>query len=364
MSIRNRGGKWHFRFKLDGREYAETTGLAATKSNMIKAQQLEIEYRQALLEGRRPSHRISVREFNDAATEFVEWTKVEYREHPNSSKRIATSFASVKEFFGREPVSLIDEARVESYKTWRVKEHKVRDITVRHDLHALSTFFHYAIKQRWTRDNPIRGVSMPSDADAVRMHILTTKEEKTYFIRAAKYQDLYDAGRLLLNQGMRPDELTGLLKTDVDLERGQIRIQRGKSAAARRILDLTAESRSILARRMTGNSPWIFPSKRKPGQHITRLNSAHDRLCAIALKSGIAINWVIYDFRHTFATRMAQAGVDLATLAAILGHNSIRIVQKYVHPTAEHKRAAMARYELAIKTAENKKIARRPAKSN
>lgn len=364
MSIRNRGGKWHFRFKLDGREYAETTGLAATKSNMIKAQQLEIEYRQALLEGRRPSHRISVREFNDAATEFVEWTKVEYREHPNSSKRIATSFASVKEFFGREPVSLIDEARVESYKTWRVKEHKVRDITVRHDLHALSTFFHYAIKQRWTRDNPIRGVSMPSDADAVRMHILTTKEEKTYFIRAAKYQDLYDAGRLLLNQGMRPDELTGLLKTDADLERGQIRIQRGKSAAARRILDLTAESRSILARRMAGKSPWLFPSKRKPGQHIRRLNSAHDRLCAIALKSGIAINWVIYDFRHTFATRMAQAGVDLATLAAILGHNSIRIVQKYVHPTAEHKRAAMARYELAIKTAENKKIARRPAKSN
>jgi hypothetical protein len=54
---------------------------------------------------------------------------------------IATSFASIKEFFGREPVSLIDEARVECYKTWRVKEHKVRDITLRHDLHALSKFF-------------------------------------------------------------------------------------------------------------------------------------------------------------------------------------------------------------------------------
>ena len=362
MSIRNRGGKWHFRFKLDGREYAETTGLAATKSNMIKAQQLEIEYRQALLEGRRPSHRISVREFNDAATEFVEWTKVEYREHPNSSKRIATSFASVKEFFGREPVSLIDEARVESYKTWRVKEHKVRDITVRHDLHALSTFFHYAIKQRWTRDNPIRGVSMPSDADAVRMHILTTKEEKTYFIRAAKYQDLYDAGRLLLNQGMRPDELTGLLKTDVDLERGQIRIQRGKSAAARRILDLTAESRSILARRMTGKSPWIFPSKRKPGQHITRLNSAHDRLCAIALSTGWrSIGSDIMIFRHTFATRMAQAGVDLATLAAILGHNSIRWFQNTCIRQAERQAGCNGTLRIGNKVSgRTEKIARRP----
>lgn len=41
---------------------------------------------------------------------------------------------------------------------------------------------------------------------------------------------------------------------------------------------------------------------------------------------------------------MAQAGVDLATLAAILGHNSIRIIERYVHPTAEHQREAMMKY--------------------
>ncbi|PYX85451.1 MAG: hypothetical protein DMG70_03615 [Acidobacteria bacterium] len=41
---------------------------------------------------------------------------------------------------------------------------------------------------------------------------------------------------------------------------------------------------------------------------------------------------------------MAEAGIDLATLAAILGHGSIRIVQRYVHPTADHKRVAMLKY--------------------
>jgi site-specific recombinase XerD len=45
---------------------------------------------------------------------------------------------------------------------------------------------------------------------------------------------------------------------------------------------------------------------------------------------------------------MAQAGVDFATLAAILGHSSLRVVQKYVHPTADHKRRAMQTYEQGL----------------
>jgi len=52
--------------------------------------------------------------------------------------------------------------------------------------------------------------------------------------------------------------------------------------------------------------------------------------------------------------RLAQAGVDLATVAAILGHNSIRIVQRYVHPTAEHQRAAMARYDAALQATDRR----------
>jgi site-specific recombinase XerD len=345
MTLRNRGGIWHYRFKLDGKEYSGTTDLAATKQNVTKALGVEAEHRSALREGRQSTRRILVREFNDAADEFLEWVEVEHREHPNSYRRIATSFASAKRFFGRQPVSMIDEVRVEAYKTWRVREHKVRDITLRHDLHALSKFFRFATKQRWARENPVRNVTVPPEGDAIRIHVITAEEEKQYFQRAAKHSDLHDLGRLMLNQGMRPEEVTRLRKDDVELDRSQFHIRKGKSSAARRTLDLTSESRNILTRRMSGSSPWIFPSGRKPGEHITRLNGAHDRLCEEAKKAGIALGFVIYDFRHTFATRMAQAGIDLATLAAILGHSSIRIVQRYVHPTAEHKRAAMLRYD-------------------
>jgi integrase len=48
---------------------------------------------------------------------------------------------------------------------------------------------------------------------------------------------------------------------------------------------------------------------------ITRVNNVHDRLCEKALADGVALDFVLYDLRHTFATRMAQEGIDLATLA-------------------------------------------------
>jgi integrase len=138
----------------------------------------------------------------------------------------------------------------------------------------------------------------------------------------------------------------------VEVERGLFHVRKGKTPAARRTLNLTAESRLILARRITGLSRWLFPSPRRPAgplqpgrieyidRHIARLNNAHDDVCA---ETGLT--FVLYDFRHTFATRMAEAGCDLATLAAILGHSSLRQVFKYVHPTAEHQRAAMLKYE-------------------
>src|SRR5208282_1124987 len=348
MALRKRYGRWSYRFKVDGKEYSGTTDLAATTQNESRAREIEAEHRLALVEGRRPTRRIVVREFCDAADSFLQWAEIEYRAHPNSYKRIKTSFASAKLFFLREPVSLLNEQRIEAYKVHRISEHEVRDITLRHDLHALSTFFGYAIKQRWARENPIRNVSIPSDEDATRIYVISPKEEKHYFKLAAKSQDLWDLGRLMLNQGMRPEEVVALARTDIDLAAGQLHVGKGKTKAARRTLDLTSESRNILARRLQRDSKWVFPSPKKPGRHISRMNSAHDRLCEKSEEGGTIIPFVIYDLRHTFATRMAQAGVDLATLAAILGHNSLRIVQKYVHPTAEHKRRAMQTYERSL----------------
>ena len=146
---------------------------------------------------------------------------------------------------------------------------------------------------------------------------------------------------------MRPDEMLSLPKEDVDLQRGQMEIKFGKSKASRRTLDLTAGSMRILARRCQNPSKWVFPSPVISGAHILRLNGAHDAVCA-GSDTRPPLYFVLYDWRHTFATRMAQAKVDLPTLAAILGQGSLRVVQRYVHPIAGHKRLAMLTFEQAL----------------
>jgi integrase len=70
---------------------------------------------------------------------------------------------------------------------------------------------------------------------------------------------------------------------------------------------------------------------------IVKVNAAH----TAAVKRSKVTRFRLYDLRHTWATRMAMAGVDLVTLAAMLGHSKINMVMRYAHPTQEHQLAAM-----------------------
>jgi len=91
---------------------------------------------------------------------------------------------------------------------------------------------------------------------------------------------------------------------------------------------------------------FVFPG-RATDQPIIKVNRAHvgtlaliNRIRSEANESPIpALR--LYDLRHTWATRGAMAGIDLVTLAAMLGHSRIQMVLRYAHPTEEHHFAAM-----------------------
>lgn len=83
---------------------------------------------------------------------------------------------------------------------------------------------------------------------------------------------------------------------------------------------------------------------------MTRIRTRWDNLLPIseqtymhtaALERSKVARFRLYDLRDTWATRIAMAGVDLVTLAAMLGHSRIQMVLRYAHPTEEHQFAAM-----------------------
>jgi integrase len=176
------------------------------------------------------------------------------------------------------------------------------------------------------------------------MHVVTPEEEALYFAEAAKNQNLYDLTRLMLLQGCRPEEILSMRPDDVDFERNVMRVS-GKSRAGRRELEMTSEAAIILRRRVEKADKWLFPSPRKSGRHIVKLNGAHIQACIEA-----RVSFVPYDLRHTFATRqLTEVGTDLGTVADLLGHSGLRVVAKYIHPRAKSKSEAMKRYDKMLR---------------
>lgn len=356
MPIRNRNGKLEWRFWVNGHEFSQLPNLVDTKRNRIKVQRMEAEARRLVLEGRAVELRLEVRPFTSAADTFIEWAKGEYREHPDSWKRLRASMTSLKAQFGKRPLGSIRAGEIQDYKSVRRAVHGVREVTLRHDLLALSVLFQYGMQHNWCKGNPVREVDIPSDVEAIRMHVLTMDEERRYFAAidalitekrakgrnyiAERLQDMRDLSVLMLNQGCRPEELRKMEQSAVDLSGGFFAIRRGKSAAAKRSLRLTAASRDILARRLSTANRWLFPSPKAPGKHI----GAHQRLHLAALKRS-GLNFVPYDLRHTAATRWAESGVDIVTIGVWLGHRDLRTLQKYLHPSRDHLHAQAERSE-------------------
>jgi len=98
-----------------------------------------------------------------------------------------------------------------------------------------------------------------------------------------------------------------------------------------------------LKRLAKAKGQYLFPGGRKTDEEgnpvdtpIVKVNGAH----TAAVKRAKVKAFRLYDLRHSWATRAAQAGVDLVTLAAMLGHSKISMVLRYAHPTEEHQFAA------------------------
>ena len=340
MPLENRNGKWHLRYQVQGKKVHVSTGLKATERNRKKAEALEVAGHEALsLERRFNIRQRENKSFTDAAVEFQSWLKAEHSAAPNTFEAYHAGLNHCRRFFEDRIVSSLDSGDVEQFKEARSKVAK--PVTVTMSLLVLSKFFTYCKKRRWCSDNPAADVSWPSARDSRRMRVLTYEEEKKYLMAVGGDQELRDFVMIILNHGLRPNEILALRKEDVRLDLGRFVIQQGKTASARRTVGLAPETLPIFERRMKNASGWVFPRPNDASQHI-RLETLEARHRTLRKRTGI--DFIVYDCRHTFATRMLESGASAVIVAKLLGHVDLATVHKYLHPADSMMTDAMKAY--------------------
>jgi integrase len=173
------------------------------------------------------------------------------------------------------------------------------------------------------------------------MRVVSFEEEIKYLAKAS--EPLKDIAQIILDTGLRPDEVFRIRVENLDFTARTIFNPFGKTKAARRKVTMTEDICAMLKERVRdAKGPFIFPAKANSERPIGSVRKAHD---AAVEKAGIKEHFRLYDLRHTFATRAVAAGVDLPTLSAILGHTSIQMTMRYVHPAEEQKKIAAGKLE-------------------
>jgi integrase/recombinase XerD len=134
--------------------------------------------------------------------------------------------------------------------------------------------------------------------------------------------------------GLRLSELTHLQVRDIDSSRMVIHVRQGKGAKDRLVplsLRLLEELRAYW--RLCRPRTWLFPGP-KPQRPITGSNMQR-RFTRLVKQVGLSKHCSLHTLRHSYATHLLEAGVDLLTLKALLGHNSLQTTARYLHVSTQ-----------------------------
>lgn len=236
----------------------------------------------------------------------------------------------------QKPINRVTELEIQGFKELRLSQ-KQAISTINGDIRTLRKALKFADKCGLARYG---GVSELPGAQG-RIFVVSAELEKQY-LDAADYP-LKQIAILMLDLGLRPEECVALRKTDVRDD--AVTVKEGKTVNARRSLPQTTRTREIfeLLTALHPDSEWIF--KGHEGKHMVS-RSVSNMHTPFRDKHEWPEEFVLYSFRHTFATRLAEAcNGDTFILMKALGHGDTKQCGKYVHPSSDYLTLALKRKE-------------------
>jgi len=253
-----------------------------------------------------------------------------------SAERDQSSLTHLSPFFGHLTLLEITPKLVSQYKASRRSE-KASPCTINRELALAKHAFSHAIKEwEWLNENPVKSVSMEKEP-ASRDRWLTYLEEEKLLGLSPEW--LKEILVFALETGCRRGEIFSLQWRDVNLFQKVITIF-GKKTGERRGIPLTerafellqAKGKTSIQARSINGLVFTHPT----GQKVN-INTFRGAFARAIEKAGIE-DFRFHDLRHTFASRLAQAGIDPYTSQRLMGHKNFATTQRYAHHYSESLR--------------------------
>ena len=385
MGRKRKSGDGTVRLRKDGRWEGRVVigyddkGLPKTKNVLAKTKTECVEKLKALKKTVTPSTPSKIK----ADMPFGEWVEHWYEEYsklavrPNT-QRIYEGYIRlyIKPKLGSIPLSKLTTNDIQQFCTWMKTDARIdqsdgetglSDTQVRNCHSLCYRALEKAVKEHLIAQNPAVGCKLPP-IKREEMKILSRETMQKVLIQA-KEENYYELFLLEFATGLRLGELTALQWDDLDLNTGELRINKQtttigskvfisepKTKAAVRTLLLPPQVVNVFREyRARADSRWLFPSPKKEDMPL-RPSVVHQWLHRILDHAGCE-RVRFHDLRHTFATNALAHGMDIKTLSTILGHvSSATTLNTYSHITDEMRQKAAVKIDLGIAKAEPQPI--------
>jgi integrase len=281
------------------------------------------------------SHRLWT--FGQLANGAIEYKKL--RLAPATIKTDLVRLGQLLPLIGRLPSDRCTPERIDQVLGSLKRQNELTNSTVNRYRSLISSVFAWAKKMKHVPLNPVAAgeVKRYKENDQ-RRRWLTDQEEaaiRAYLTPAQELQ--FD---LALQTGMRRGEQYDLRWDGVDFERRIITVK-GKTGRH----DFPANEKAIRVlyklKELSGDQEFVRPGGRTQRDWTRWLEKA-------AAQAGVKdFHW--HDLRHTFASRLIDAGEGLPAVQALLGHKDIRTTMRYAHLFPGHLRAAAEKATRKVK---------------
>lgn len=330
-------GKWYYKFVIRGRQYHKSIPEATNKR---EAEIAETVIKSELLQGRfNLVENKGLKPFEVIADLFEDYAK----NNRTGWRNDMASVRKLKSYYGKCQIKDITPHKIEQYRKQRHESDEVKPATINRDIGILRRMFALAVKEGLIDINPCLACSVkPLKVDNIKERFLTKEEEKALLSQCVG-DNAYMKPIIIcaLLTGTRKGEILGLKwKENIDLENRYINLLKTKNNKVRKIPMGNELFRIFKELNEHKSCEYVFvnPSTEVNYKYIGK---AFRRICKLAKVK----NMTFHALRHTAATRMVAAGIDLVVVKEILGHSDLKTTQRYAHPVPERKLKAIEALE-------------------